>query len=396
MNLGKICNNIDMEEILEKSQASRYQHWLLSGSILLLLIAGAIYFLIDSSDGATDRTLNADGSKNLGLIQPTNLNQYRREGNFEAALQELERIQSSPLKDVDEQALAIIGSANIKFSMTGDTKDILEKIDNLKKVVIDPAVDLRVRVDALNMLSASFCRSGRDPLVFAELFKDEPFRSYLAPGDPDLSARNMAEWSYGQRPTSFAAIRITRWYSEQMLENTDPSSKTRAQYVEETKKYLQSADKLAESELSRIPTLSQSTPYIAYKMWRTVAIGRLAAVDGEPYKSQYKDEFEGLFSFLDGLNNVETREYEYLGRHFYADLLLRIDSDTPAAKEQLSILARKLRALPNPDVVTYVRFLRNESRSNPNGYLWRSVKNMMSASSDYKVTVEKFLATTPQ
>ncbi len=384
-----------MEEILEKSQASRYQRWLLPSLILLLLIAGAIYFLIDSSD-SSDITRNADGSINLDLVQPKRLAEYRREGNFEATLQELKKIKSSPLKDVNEKALAIIGSTNVKFSMTGDTKTLLEEIDNMKKVSLDPAVDLRVRVEALGTLSAAFCRSGRDPLIFAELYKDEPFRSYLAPGDPDLSARHLAEWSYGQRPTSFAAIRITRWYSEQMLENTDPSSKTRAQYAAETKKYLQSADKLAESELSRTPALSQSIPYIAYRMWRAVAIGRLAAVEGEPYKSQYKDEFEGLFSFIDGLNNVGAREYEYLGRHFYADLLLRIDSDTPAAKEQLNILVRELRALPNPDVVTYVRFLRNENRSNPNGYLWRSVKNMMSASSDYKVTVEKFLATTPQ
>ncbi len=386
-----------MEEILEKSQASRYQRWLLSGLILLLLIAGAIYFLIGSFDNkidSTDSARNADGSKNLGLVQPTNLNQYRREGNFEAALQELERIQSKPLKDLDEQALAVLSSINLKFNVTADVNDMLADIQNLKKIFINPKVDLRVRVDALNAISASVCRSGRDPVIFNEVYKDAPFNAYLASNDPDLSARYMAEWSYSQLPTSFAAVRIVRWDSDQMLENKSISPETRVQYGEETKRYLNMAGQLVERELQRKAGYAKSIPYIAYKTWRAIAIGRLAAVEGEPYKSQYKKEFEDFFTYIYDLKDVGALEYVFLSRHFYARVLL--DEDATAAKKQLDILARELNELENPDTSTYVRWLRNSSRYSETGHQWQTVKNMMKISPDFKATVEKFLATTPQ
>ncbi len=369
----------------------------MSGLILLLLIAGAIYFLIGSFDNkidSTDSARNADGSKNLGLVQPTNLNQYRREGNFEAALQELERIQSKPLKDLDEQALAVLSSINLKFNVTADVNDMLADIQNLKKIFINPKVDLRVRVDALNAISASVCRSGRDPVIFNEVYKDAPFNAYLASNDPDLSARYMAEWSYSQLPTSFAAVRIVRWYSDQMLENKSISPETRVQYGEETKRYLNIAGQLVERELQRKAGYSKSTPYIAYKTWRAIAIGRLAAVEGEPYKSQYKKEFEDFFTYIYDLKDVGALEYVFLSRHFYARVLL--DEDATAAKKQLDILARELNELENPDTSTYVRWLRNSSRYSETGHQWQTVKNMMKISPDFKATVEKFLATTPQ
>lgn len=396
-----------MEENFEQPKLLSRRHWLFLGLYVLLvvlcLIAGAVYLFFIGSDTGPDEGTRP--KKNLGLVQPTTLAEYRRQGNFEAALQELEKIQSKPLKDADEQALAVLGSINVKFNLTADIQDMLADIENLKTVVRDPVVDLRVRVEALNALSASICRSGRDPVVFEEVYKDAPFNSYLAPGDPDLSARYMAEWSYSQLPTSFAAIRIARWYSDQIFQNVSLSTETKMQYTDETKKYLRNAEELTQSELSWAPDRAKSVPYMAYKMWHAVIIGRLAGAGGEPYKSQYKREFEELLSFLKAQKNVGAADYVYLSRGFYARFLLQVDGDPDAAKEQLDLLASELNSLKNPDVSAYVRFVRQAYKDrhvlagqldNLQGYIWPNLEKMMAVSPDYKNAVEKIIASSQE
>ncbi|QQG38145.1 MAG: hypothetical protein HYS26_01150 [Candidatus Kaiserbacteria bacterium] len=370
---------------------THYGRSILIGSTVLLVVGfGVAYFLIVMQVPSRGGTTGG-----VGRLQPQTLQQLKKAGNYEAALAEYERIMSDPLKDANEKGFAVISGTNLKFTLTADIKDMIEDVQRLKEVVLDPSVETRVRVEALNTLSASVCRSGRDPIIFDELYKDEPFKRYLVPGDPDLSARLMAEWSYDMSPTSFAAIRIARWYSDQVFRNGTLSGEKVSEYTAEAEKYMEIAGQLVEKELKRSTDRTRSITYIAYRMWTAITVGRLATVKDE-YRAQYKTEFEDLLNFLTANKNVGVFDYLYLVREHYARFMIRIDGNTAGAKAQLDILARELQEFPIPDSSTYVRLMRNESTYNPGGYLWNNYKTLMSISPSFKATVEELLIPDPE
>ncbi len=358
--------------------------------ILSVLPAFAYYVLVLLQENDTPLADEYQFSGSYQSEVPKELIQLRSEGKLAEAVTELERLQST-LAEPNAQALATFNATMLRFQLTSDFSTYLEDIRNLKSVVLDPDVDQWVRIKALNSVSAAYCRSGRDPRAFEEIYKGEPFEKYLVPGDPDLSARKLAEWSYSIRPTSFAAARIARWYSETIMHDDSLDETTRNQYLEETTFWIREADRLVAREL-RDPTFINTMQYATYDLWTTVATGRLAAVVGEPYRSEYRSRFENLFATLKNNPNYNTEEFVFLGLHFYAQLLESVDSDTAAAKARADELAGMIDSLENPEIMTYVRFLRNEYAHRSSGYIWQNTLALMNISPAYKASVERLLA----
>ena len=360
----------------------------------LLLLIGAFagaFFLVQFF--VSGNVSNSEQSSRAEWLTTTI--EKQRSGDFAGALAEAEAVQNDPGSSAEEKALATYNTLGAQYRLTGDTDARLVDIQNMKKVILDETISVSTRVNMLEVLSKQYYISGRDSAVFAEIYKDAPFSTYLAPGDPDLSARRLAEWSYGMMPTSNAAITIARWYTEQRLLNPTQATSTTKVYAAAAEDYLAKADAASLAEAKADASYSNSRRYLFYRYWRTMIIGRLATQKGEPYQSQYRAAYEEFITFAQTQKNIIAEEYLLNARLFFAQRLVR-NKDEASAKIQLDQLAKEMIAADNPDVNTFFLLLRNEYKNQPTGLTWTSVKNMSAVSPDFKAAVEKIVGPTSQ
>jgi len=352
--------------------------------IIAILAAFYIYLRISSFGTAAD----------LKPYEPTQLIDSKRMGDHSTAVKNFEAIQNDPLQKADAKALAVYNIYGSRFKLSANILDQIKDVQDMKKVILDPNVALWTRVNTLNILSASYCGSGRDPAVLGEIYKDAPFNTYFVEGEPDLSARHISEWSYSMMPTSFAAVRIARWYSEQKITYPNLAATTTAEYVAKAEQYLGYADTYAAVEAKNDPQYHDSSRYMLYRFWKAIIIGRLAREKGAPYTGTYRGEYDNFFKFAQAQQNAVAKEYIYYARFFFSGQLMA-DKDATAAKAQLDQLAQELNSMSNPDVSTFVRFLRFES-TRPTGQNWRLAQYLFKTSPDFKAAVDHVIATAPK
>lgn len=315
-----------------------------------------------------------------------------RSGEFESVIQENNRIQTKSVNPT-EKAIASLNTYSSDFRLTADVQSRIKDIQQMKKVVLDPNVAQRIRVTTLDTLSTQYCNSGRDPQIFAELYKEEPF-SKLKTDDPDLSARLMAEWAYSIRPTSFNSIRIAHWYSKQWMMHPNMPATTTAAYKGITIQYLKKAEEVSQIELGRDKDFQNSLRYIGYRFWRTVIISRLARIGVEPYSTTYRAEYDNFIKFAQSQDNVFAKDYLFFTRLFFSQHLTT-EKDARAAEAQLNQLAQDLDMLANPNTSSFVRYLRHESKYYPTEFPWVQVKKVLPISATFNASVEHLLETAP-
>jgi hypothetical protein len=201
------------------------------------------------------------------------------------------------------------------------------------------------------------------------------------------------------RPTSFAAIQIARWYSEQKAFYPDLSPAKNGEYGFLADDYLKKADAASVQEAKEDPTYLNSTRYLVYRYGRAVVIGRLAGFQnrlGPEYQPKYRAAYEEFIDFAETQENVIAREYVLYSRMFYAQTLLR-NKDEAATKQQLDLLAQEILAVLNVDTTpsssVFLRFLRNEYKYRSDGATWKNlVEGEYKYSPNFKAAIEKVLA----
>ncbi len=313
-----------------------------------------------------------------------------RAGDFKRATEKYLSIQNNPNASADEKALAVLNTLGMQYRLTGDPGTRLTDIQNMKKIILDESVSLRTRADTLDSLASQYYFSGRDPAVFTEIYKDEPFSSYLVPGDPDLSARHLAEWSYDMVPTSNSAITIARWYAEQNVLNPGQPENTTKMYADLAGEYLDKATAASRDEAARDPLYVDDTRYLAYRYWHAIIVGQLAGQKGEPYKSQYREVYEDFIQFAQTQKNILARGYLLYAYLFFAQRVAQY-GDELGAKTYLDKLVRELRDIESPRTSVFVQQLKNEYRYRPTGATWRVVENMFTLSPNLKEEVKRLI-----
>ncbi len=357
------------------------------GTAVAILIALAALYAVYTG---LNQSLSKGGISDLA---PLALYESQNKNDWQAAREQRDLILNDENAVPNEKALAIIGSTKVNFKLSGDVKDILVSIQELKKVFLDPNLDLTVRVLALNKLAFAYCSSGRDPLAFAELYKDAPFSSYLAPGDPDASARNLAEWSYSVKPTAFAAVRVARWYAQQYAIDNSLSAERREEYGATARKYVALGESLMEKEIQNaVGDYKKDPMYSEYHFWNAHAIAWLAARGDKEYLSRYKEAHEEAIRIALEANTESTMNNVFFDRLYYAHYLLKYDKDTVAAKKQADQLAKELGALKNPLTSSFIRVARNEEKNAPTKGTWKTFTKVMNVSPDFKAAIELALA----
>jgi len=328
------------------------------------------------------------------------LNNKRMAGDYQGVLADDAAIQSDPNKSNEDKALATISSVGASFHVSASISDRLKDVDNLKQIVIDTTLPASVRVKALNTLASQYSDSGRNPAVFTEMYKDEPFSKFLVQGDPEASAKNLFEWSYSISPTSVAAIRVAKWYSEQPLFHRELSKDVKLQDVKTAGEWLPKADAASLAELKKDPSFLTTTDYVNFLYFRVMVIGRSAAADRKlketdnPFEGQYRDAFDSYILFALTGQNVMATEYLYYARFTYANELVA-DNDSASAKIQLDTLAKELNALKDPAAHGFPNFLVNTHTFSPTGVNWTAMPKLFAVSPDFKAATDHILAVVP-
>lgn len=338
-------------------------------------------------------SINREGSTN-GYSAVSYLNgllQAKTSGDNQQAITAYQAIVNNPQSTDQQKATAAINIAGVGFSVSGDVSAQLQDVQTMEQIATDTNVSLGVRATALSILGNAYENSGQNPAIFAAIYKNPPFSAYLVPNNPQLSALNLEEASYGLARTSTAAISAAYIASGQYFANPSQSASTTAAYASTTIEYLGDADAVAVGE-SQAPGYADSTRYMLYRAERTVVVGRLAIEVGGQYESTYKQTFSDFFVFAQSKQSTSATDETLSVRYQYARILAA-DKDTADEKTDLDALAQELNALATPNTHPFVAFLQN-AYSNQSGTTWIGIQKMFTVSPDFKAAVTK-LVTAP-
>lgn len=374
------------------NQISKLLLWLVLILVVLGVIAGGYYVLNVGTQPSTKGLTGVEF-----LTTKHNVGDASRTGDYKTAAAQAQAIMGDPTKTKEEKAIAAYLAAGSEFHFSGNLKDRFQDMNTLKQIVTDETISLDTRVSALNTLASSYSDAGRDPKVFEELYKGDPWSTYLVLNEPEQSARKLYEWSYTMKPSVIAAVRISKWYAEQWVYHRDQGAAITKEYTQKAAEYLGKADALIVTEAAQNPDYNKGSRYAQYRYWKANVIGRLAAQAGEPWKSQYRSEYDGYIDYATKSSNALAKLNLFYARYTYAIGLqgLQGDKDTVAAKVQLDALAKELNALQNPYTVGYVLFLRNVTTLQKGGLNDQMIQKMSVLSPDYGAAVKKLNAGAP-
>jgi hypothetical protein len=367
------------EPVLQKP-LHKHVAWLYLIFLTIIILGGFIY--LTWGQGIFGITFGGTGKTRAAL--PTDLIAAQRSGDLEAAQQAL---QSASPTTPDDRALVTLNARGLAFEASGNPSDLVKDVDDLKSIFLDQSVSLPIRIQALNQLSVEYDDSGNNAQVFNEIYKDGAFKNLLVAGDPELSARHLAEWSYSLYPTSFSAVTIASWYAANALIDTTLSKVQQANYEAKSESYLTIADQLAAQETKQKPDFLNTSRYMTYRYLKALSFAKLGALGVSPYAVSYAKEMQDAIAVTESQQNVTALEYRPYLRFYYARFASRIDHNDTEAKTQLDTLAKELSALQSPATSSFVRFIRNTYQNDKNGQVWGLVRRMMSLSSDFKTEV---------
>lgn len=331
------------------------------------------------------------GTQNESVWPESVVDTYR-DGDFAQAVANRDSIETDSSKTEEEKAMAVFNALGAEYKVTGEISAVLKDIQDMKTIILNERLTPVLRAETLDVLAKEYAITGRNPAVFAEIYKDAPFSNYLAAGDPELSSRRLAEWSYQIMPSSNAAILVANWYTTQLLQKADLPKDTVDTYVANATDYLKKADAASVEEASNAKTYSESRRYMYYLFYRAVVIGQLSNYSAE-FKGQYRDAFEKFLVFAQEQSSVKTNvvaaEFALFAHLAYAQQLSR-DGDTAAAVVQLDTLAAELDAISKDQARTngFFHTMNNERKNNPNGARWTGVVKMTTLSQRFKSAME--------
>jgi hypothetical protein len=228
--------------------------------------------------------------------------------------------------------------------------------------------------------------------VFKEIYKDSPFDAFLVPNSPQLSALNLAKLSYQLAPSSNAAITVAQISAGQYFGGTHQSASTTAMNVATAEDYLNKADLSAQREQNASPDVYKNGErYLTYRIWRAITIGFLAVEAGEPFKSQYRQEYEDFITYAKNLQSTHAKDEIFYARMNYARILAS-EKDLATEKVQLDAMANELGSITNVNSYSYSWFLRNQLKYRPTDPLSLALKQMYGVSPSFKAIADKLAA----
>lgn len=303
------------------------------GIFFILVVAGVWYGLHPARPAALPN-VSAEDLMNVPVARP--IAAYANKGDYELAFQAYTAIINSATATPALIAQAEISGAYISYRASGEFSSAIKSIQALKDVVANLGLSPYVRAKAVLRIALWYPISNYDLDIFAEIFKDNPYRTYLTQPDTRVgrraSVRQLMLWSYQLVPLYRTAIAISKLYAEEAVQ--DPHAASTPANIDAAEKYLAySEDLVAKDPASDTPEhISERASYL-YD--RAYTIGILASLKSLAEQAHYKQAYEDIFSFFEKTDAVQDRGDLALTHWKYATLLLSVDQDVQKTRAQL-------------------------------------------------------------
>src|SRR5262249_49120262 len=157
--------------------------------------------------------------------------------------------------------------------------------------------------------------------------------------DPDESAISLEKWAYELRPASHSAIYIAQLYAGEFLRHQDLTKQQIADFNKLAIEYLDKADAQIQREATITPNYTDTDRYLFYRTWKAITYGYLSMTQGEPYKSQYRKEYEDFFTYAATQKSSHAKDEVFFARYQYSRALAG-ESDWDTEKVQLDLAAK--------------------------------------------------------
>ncbi|TSC61503.1 MAG: hypothetical protein Athens041674_746, partial [Parcubacteria group bacterium Athens0416_74] len=151
---------MDAEPAIVEAAENKMFHkllWLISLLVLILLVVGGtaafqIYF--------------PKPQKNVSVWPEEVVGSFRA-GDYQEAISSRLAIQDDPNTSPEAKAMAVYNSLGSEYRLTGNQNALLVDVQNMKKIILDQTLSLKIRAETLDVLAKEYAITGRNQAVFA-------------------------------------------------------------------------------------------------------------------------------------------------------------------------------------------------------------------------------------
>jgi len=311
-------------------------------------------------------------------------------GSYDDAATIFEEIVNSDDSYTATQISEARRSTIFRYRVTGEPEDSLQAVRDLKQNILDDDTSDRHRARSLNTLATAHCWFARDEKVIEEIYGEEPFSKQWK-GDPTIAVRDMLLWSYNDiYPTPKAAASLAYWYVDQVLKHdnikAELDDQTREEYIQEAKKYIASADELAERDKAESSKYITRQRYVGYLYRRAFAIGGLASM-GEMDIKAYENAYDLFFKESNRQNNHNGSGFKPFAYVLQATFSQLMGQDDLIAQEFLRKAIAEVEADPVPQANELVDFIADKSFDADGRFSWHAIHSVRAVSPEFDAFV---------
>lgn len=310
---------------------------------------------------------------------------YREAGDYVSAADAFETAISVASTATDKaEAQRRAGIANF---LTDDQQKQIEGINQLKASVATAPDEWRKAV-AISDLASTICGSGCDAMIFAEVFKGEPYSQFYYPEDLTRSVTALYEWSMSVAPGPDAVVRASTWYADQLLTG-DLTEAERTEYVTTLDGYMSEAARL--TSFVRVGARSE----ISFYFWSGYAYGALATVDAAKYGPYFEGSYQKAIELGRNEPAGSNKNYAVLFAYYqYAVLLdyLYGEARSTDVEANLNALMTSVKADPKPANNQFLLMASNElnTEGSQHGFIGDSLSRLALKYPAFKSFLESY------
>jgi len=160
------------------------------------------------------------------------------------------------------------GQLKYKIAISlGEGNNPLAAVPLLKEIIANENYTPTIRAYSVQQIG-HFLYSYNSEELKNEVFKDEPYRSFIADGDYFAARRKLFEYGSSIYPLGIPELRIAKWYSEEILRLQKLDGDENTQKTDEMKDIVRQKIANADRYLTSIVTDEQARSYVAEVLYR--------------------------------------------------------------------------------------------------------------------------------
>jgi tetratricopeptide (TPR) repeat protein len=289
--------------------------------IIFSVVAVGVYVLLSSNSNPFD--LSDSGGRGGTTVRSlrTVSDAYKQgdqlvyDQNYQEAIPVLE--------DALDEVNSFEQEAQVKYKIAlavDKTGDEIKAINLMKEIVANPDYPNLIKAYAVEYI-ARIEFSGHQDGVYEEMFKGDPYQSFLDPNDSNLSYRRMFDYASSFYPLSLSEARSAYWYAERInhIQNSEPDTPERAETIKKIKDIIRLKFYNIDADVARESKYAPGSSRIVQALeWKAITAGRLF-VGGDDSFGNPEQLFGQAFDALGGRDSNDSAFISYQYAAFLAN-----------------------------------------------------------------------------